>query len=99
MKPPQFSLPSSSLNITSKNIPHILALGHNQNIFKDIESMLRGTDRKGKRINNTNFDWINAQNGTEYSNSVIMGSKYYDIDWKEFSMGANHKYDLYANNK
>jgi len=87
------------LNITSKNIPHILALGHNQNIFKDIESMLRGTDRKGKRINNTNFDWINAQNGTEYSNSVIMGSKYYDIDWKEFSMGANHKYDLYANNK
>ena len=87
------------LNITSKNIPHILALGHNQNIFKDIESMLRGTDRKGKRINNTNFDWINAQNGTDYSNSVIMGSKYYDIDWKEFSMGANYKYDLYANNK
>tara|TARA_B110000211_G_scaffold208345_1_gene244844 strand:+ start:1084 stop:4815 length:3732 start_codon:yes stop_codon:yes gene_type:complete len=87
------------LNITSANLPHILALAHNQDIFKDIENMLRGTDSDGTRVKNTNFDWLTTSKGTSYTKNVITGSTYYDIDWKEFSMGANYKYELYAGNK
>jgi hypothetical protein len=87
------------LNITSANLPHILALAHNQDIFKDIEKMLRGTDSDGTRVKNTNFDWLTTSKGTSYTKNVITGSTYYDIDWKEFSMGANYKYELYAGNK